>query len=437
MTDPKEPSAAEIAQHMLTHLPYKCWCKYCVAGRRPNAQHRRQTNERSVPMLSCDYGFFRDPGGVLLTFLVVHLQPYGVYFAAVVDAKGRSKEVIDYLASVIQECGLVHFVYRSDREKAIRALLDEAIRLSGRHGTPIEDDTQPGDHGSDIDNSPQAVPTTASPDLAVPEHSHTGESQSNRTAERSVQMVEDLVRTLKAALEDRMGQQIPCDSPLMHWIFRHAVFLLTKYHVGPDHLTGYMRLHGKASHFDRIAELGESIMWYVPKRRRTKLEPKWRSGVFLGRMWNTDANYVGLADGTITTARALVRVPESQRWDTAKLLAMSGTPLSMRTVNFDRLEEAEDPHRGPAGHRHDGPEDEAQQRRVPIQLRDLVTHGYTDGCSRCQAHSKGEHNKARSLNHSEQCRARMYRLMRAARDPRILAADAEGGNRARARADGA
>ena len=89
----------------------------------------------------------------MLTFLVVHLQPYGVFFATVVDAKGRSNDVIDDLASVIQECGLVHFVYRSDRERALRALLEQAIRLSGRKGTPIDDDHQHGDLGADsIDN---------------------------------------------------------------------------------------------------------------------------------------------------------------------------------------------------------------------------------------------------------------------------------------------
>ena len=58
-------------------------------------------------------------------------------------------------------------------------------------------------------------------------------------------MVEDLVRTLKASLEDRIGQPVPCNSVAMRWLFRHAGFLLTKYHVGPDNLTGYMRLHGK------------------------------------------------------------------------------------------------------------------------------------------------------------------------------------------------
>ena len=124
------------------------------------------------------------------------------------------------------------------------------------------------------------APALTSPNLAVPGHSHTGESQSNGQAERSVQMVEDMVRTLKAALEDRLEIRIESTSPSMRWLFMHAGFLLSKYHVGPDHMTGFMRLHGKTSHLDRLAGFGEHVLWFVPAKRRTKLERKWRSGTF-------------------------------------------------------------------------------------------------------------------------------------------------------------
>ena len=102
LVEPKEPTAAERARHMLTHLPYCLWCPYCIAGRKPNCAHRRQRNERTIPMLSCDYGFFRDPGEQLFPFIVVHIQPYGVYFAAVIDAKGANADVAKSLATVIQ-----------------------------------------------------------------------------------------------------------------------------------------------------------------------------------------------------------------------------------------------------------------------------------------------------------------------------------------------
>ena len=80
-----------------------------------------------------------------------------------------------------------------------------------------------------------------------------------------------------------------------------------------------MKLHGKGCRFGKIAEFAECIMWYVPKKKRTKLEPNLRAGFFLGRAWNTDANYIGLSDGTVTTASAMVRVPESERWSADRL----------------------------------------------------------------------------------------------------------------------
>ena len=47
--DPGAPSRAEIEAHEATHLPFRIWCKECVAGRRDNPAHLR------VP---------REPGGV-------------------------------------------------------------------------------------------------------------------------------------------------------------------------------------------------------------------------------------------------------------------------------------------------------------------------------------------------------------------------------------
>ena len=32
VADPKLPSAEEVAEHELTHLPYRSWCSHCVRG---------------------------------------------------------------------------------------------------------------------------------------------------------------------------------------------------------------------------------------------------------------------------------------------------------------------------------------------------------------------------------------------------------------------
>ena len=36
---PAQPTAAEIALHWLTHLPYRSWCRWCVSAKRRNAPH--------------------------------------------------------------------------------------------------------------------------------------------------------------------------------------------------------------------------------------------------------------------------------------------------------------------------------------------------------------------------------------------------------------
>ena len=50
----------------------------------------------------------------------------------VVDNKGLVADVCMHVATWIQEAGLIHFLYRSAREDALKVMLEEAIKLSGR-----------------------------------------------------------------------------------------------------------------------------------------------------------------------------------------------------------------------------------------------------------------------------------------------------------------
>ena len=38
---PGQPTANENQEHMITHRPYRSWCKLCVLGRGVNSPHRR------------------------------------------------------------------------------------------------------------------------------------------------------------------------------------------------------------------------------------------------------------------------------------------------------------------------------------------------------------------------------------------------------------
>ena len=36
------PSAREVKEHMITHVPFRSWCEHCVRGRAVNEAHPRE-----------------------------------------------------------------------------------------------------------------------------------------------------------------------------------------------------------------------------------------------------------------------------------------------------------------------------------------------------------------------------------------------------------
>ena len=81
LPQPKVPTAAQIAAHNITHLPYRSWCPHCVAARRPNSQHFRKSSksDRADPLLVADYCFVRDNLDTdCVTVLVARLNPFSL-----------------------------------------------------------------------------------------------------------------------------------------------------------------------------------------------------------------------------------------------------------------------------------------------------------------------------------------------------------------------
>ena len=66
------------------------------------------------------------------------------------------------------------------------------------------------------------------------EQSLVGESQSNGIAERKIQDVEELLRTMRAALQGRLKMQIPMRHPMMQWLMEHVASVTNRYLVGND-----------------------------------------------------------------------------------------------------------------------------------------------------------------------------------------------------------
>ena len=139
---PTTPSAADIAMHDLTHMPYRSWCRHCVACRRGNTPHVSKLDApKTIPLLVADYCYIRESKDQdVTTVLVCRFYPWRVSFATVVDMKGRDELAIRRVSAFIRNCGVTHFAYRCDQEKSLLALIDEAILNAGRtainEGTP-------------------------------------------------------------------------------------------------------------------------------------------------------------------------------------------------------------------------------------------------------------------------------------------------------------
>ena len=128
----KDVSAEEFATHCATHIPMGPACIDCAAATRPNDQHRCSPGGRRIPRLASDDGFLtKQSTNESVPYLVVYVLPWRVVFTSVADVKGPYPSNIKRLAQRIQDCGRTHFVYRSDREIAIRKMPSQAVKLAG------------------------------------------------------------------------------------------------------------------------------------------------------------------------------------------------------------------------------------------------------------------------------------------------------------------
>ena len=114
--------------------------------------------------------------------------------------------------------GVKHFVYTSDQEGALRASTEQSIQKLDACGHLVQ---------------------------AVPENSPVGESQANGRAEQAVQQIENQLRTMKAAFEDRFDMRLPSGSIIMKWLVEHVAGTINRTLLDTDGRTPYQNLHGK------------------------------------------------------------------------------------------------------------------------------------------------------------------------------------------------
>ena len=125
-----------------------------------------------------------------------------------------------------------------------------------------------------------------------------GRERMSKIAYRSDQEPAIVALILKEALEAHLGTRLPVDHSVMSWPVRSVASMFNRQSTNSDSLTTYEYPHGRRSH-GRTAEFGERLMYYVPQKLRTKLDLRWRVGVFLGTAERRYEAHIGTRSGNV------------------------------------------------------------------------------------------------------------------------------------------
>ncbi|CAE7551092.1 unnamed protein product [Symbiodinium sp. CCMP2592] len=354
---PPVPTPQMVAEHEVTHIPYRSWCPACVAGRGRAYSHHHEGRDSTVPVVSADYLYFSEKG---------------------VPGK-RCFRDLNWL-------GYKRLVLKTDQENAIKAL-GAAVKAGFPEDLTLEESPKGDSHG-----------------------------QSNGTAENSVQRVQGQVRTMKYALEQNAGGELPKDSVIFPWMIEYAGVLHTLFsQEDSEGMTPFQKLKGRTWQV-ALPSFGEIVDYR--RRTKSKLDARWQEGVYLGLRLTSSEKIIGTPSG-ILVVQSIRRKPADKQFNLEMLKAVKGTPWQLNpekstNADADRLpepiviepvvEQAELPPKPGEAERL------PTYRRMYIRQSDLEQFGYTGGCEACAAIREGRERQG--INHNETCRKRIQEALK-------------------------
>ena len=267
------------------------------------AHETGKKSEGQVAEFSFDFCFPGDEQvGNNLIALVGRMRHTRMTMSTVVPSKSTGEFVAKRVLAFLRECGVdkCRTIVKSDQEPAMVAILEKVRQLQADSGQ-IEG--------------------------IIPEASPVGSHQSNGMVERGVQAVEGQVRTMRSALEERIGIKLDMKDAIWPWLIEYAGYLINRFEVGHDGKTAYERLKGKKATVLGI-EFGESVHW---RRRPAAREALGKAaipfcdGVYLGVKGTTGEIIVGTGLGCFRT-RTIRRKPADERWRAAEIKSLGGVP---------------------------------------------------------------------------------------------------------------
>ena len=225
LRQPQQPTPQQIAEHNLTHLPYRNWCPICVQGKGRQDNYKKQQSRQ--PVIQVDFAYIKSQQDSktipVLTAVDVTTQ---LCMAVMVPDK---PSMMDYMANSLQafifECGRTQGILQSDNEDRLNALLKA---------------------------------TAAKVGSMTVRHAPSYSSNSQGSVERLYRTLLGQVRVVKAQVESNYSMTMFTKQCLLPWIVRHAAWTVNRYNV--IHSGGYTSFERRwGRNYERaICEFGPS-----------------------------------------------------------------------------------------------------------------------------------------------------------------------------------
>ena len=405
---PGQPIAQQRREHEVCHVPYRDWCKHCVRGRGRRRPHCRigSGRDEDLPHAALDYTFFTQSGAKRAaelteeekndetkakTVLVMKDSLVEAVFAYVVGKKGAANE--EWLAvqmlDDLDSLGLnrARIIVKSDQENAIEDVKKDMSRRRIADGQSTTQESSP-----------------------------TGDSNANGRVEKGIQEVNGVTRTLRSALEERLGCTITINHPIFPWLVRHAAQVIIRYQVRSSGKTSYRMGKGVDSILP-VAEFGE-VVHFAPlktfdQKQASNFDYRYDEGIWLGNIIRAGENLVFVNDGVYRVDN-IRRKDTSESWSKDMVNNIAGTPSEPVPDSGEHKLKAYVQHKhgntgAPAEMPTFVPQEDVPRRTRKMQIlkTDIREHGASDGCAGCRAALADK----RGTEHSEACRTRLEELI--------------------------
>ena len=294
---PPQPNEKDRKDHEMTHTPFQPWCKFCVMSRSKANQHPHtadpsQDAQREHPTVQCDF-FFMEAGKEDAVVALLMVDTWSRY-VSVVPLKPRNTQTVGKaLVKFLNEVGRAEKVeIAGDNEPVLAAGM--RFCQSARQKLGLE---------------------------TVLTWNRAYEKSRTSVAERFVQTIRGLQKTLVCHLEAAIQASIPAGHAMIQWAAMHAAWIYSRFqvHASPK-VTPFQSLFGRP-YRGRIVPFGQVVFGLDPKA--DKYRPAWVRGAWLGKD-STDMDLLTMDGQSVIRTKAVRRIGEE--WDATLVLGVEITP---------------------------------------------------------------------------------------------------------------